>query len=174
MENANTSTRSCWGTPGCLPPPDPLLPQDGSTAAPPTRRSRHQPRPPSTSAATEASPRATSRTRASRTRTPSPTASASGEEGVVESPRLPTRLHSTVRLASSISRLPRAGGVHTATPPGAPTRGLRPTLVPRTDGRSDRLGPLGPPVLCPVYPMPSLYSPCYRDKHSERNMPSLA
>ena len=25
MENANTSTRSCWGTPGCLPPPDPLL-----------------------------------------------------------------------------------------------------------------------------------------------------
>jgi hypothetical protein len=33
MENADT--RSCWGTPGCLPPPDPLLPQDGSTAAPP-------------------------------------------------------------------------------------------------------------------------------------------
>ena len=36
MENADT--RLCWGTPSCLPPPDPPLPQDGSTAAPPTRR----------------------------------------------------------------------------------------------------------------------------------------
>ena len=102
MENADT--RLCWGTPSCLPPPDPPLPQDGSTAAPPTRRPRHRPRPPSTSAATGTSPRATtpaSRTRAPRTRTPSPTASASGgggRSGVSPTPYSPS-LRSTRKHA---------------------------------------------------------------------------
>jgi hypothetical protein len=95
-----------------------------------------------------------------------------GGDSVVES--TPTPCSPSLRSARKHARRPaparrRLGAACARLPPG---RGATPGRA--IEDQPDHLGPLGPPVLCPAQSILSLYRIRSRDKHPERNMPSLA